>query len=281
MTNIPFVKMHGTKNDFVILDLRKSQNILLNKKNCVKISDRKSGIGCDQVLILDYPKNKKADVFVIIRNKDGTQASICGNGFRCIAHLVMLKKKSSTVVIETNIGLFYAKKIDSTLISINMGLPIIDHSYDIPSKELFFRSNMKDFYKSILSIDVINIGNRHMVFFLNKKISIPINNLITMLKNYTIIENMNISICYLLNRSRIRMFIWENGVGKTESCGTGACAAVFSGWNRNILCQRKNKVILDGGLLNIKILKTNKILLAGQSEFVFSGNIVSSFFDRN
>src|SRR6185312_13011882 len=120
MRGTPFIKMHGLGNDFVVLDAR-TEAIALDGVAARAIADRHTGVGCDQLLILEAPRSKNADVFMRIRNADGGEVEACGNGTRCIAELVMREQHKDRVVVQTAAGLLEARAAGPQRVSVDMG----------------------------------------------------------------------------------------------------------------------------------------------------------------
>ncbi|QXK92304.1 diaminopimelate epimerase [Neoehrlichia mikurensis] len=262
-----FIKMHGTSNDFVIIDNRASINNI-NNIEYAKIAHRKTGIGCDQVIVID--KSSNADCFMHIYNSDGSKVEMCGNGARCVAYLLMQEKKAKSVSIETTERIIYGSQISNDLIQINMGTPKF-HWKDIPISQPCDTLNLPIAIEMLEHPVGVNIGNPHIVFFVQSVNSVPLDRLGVKLENHPLLPNKaNIGIVEIISQDHIKLRVWERGVGETSSCGSGACAAVVAAIRRKYT---KNTVLvtLQGGDLLIYWKENNSILISGTVNYVFCG----------
>ena len=281
MRKIEFYKMHGLGNDFVIIDRRK--NFIKIDKNIVKkLSNRKTGPGCDQVITIDKSKNSNHDVSIQIHNSNGDIAEACGNGTRCVAKLVFQQTKLNKIKIKSLAGTLTAKKINKNMIRVNLGK--ISHQWkDIPlSKKVdtlkmplitkIPKYNSTTKYCTLQNIIAVNIGNPHVVFF-GKKIKLL--NLEKfgpkIEKNKLFPKKTNVEIVEIINRKKIKMRVWERGVGITLACGSGACASVYAS-SLIKLTNKKVEVKLEKGSLYIEI-KNNEAIMNGPAEISYKGFI--------
>ncbi|KJV69354.1 diaminopimelate epimerase [Candidatus Neoehrlichia procyonis] len=261
-----FIKMHGTSNDFVIIDNRTSN--VNGNINYAKIAHRKTGIGCDQVIVID--KSTNADCFMHIYNADGSKVEMCGNGARCVAYLLIQEQKTKSVSIETTNRIIYGSQISQDQIQINMGNPKF-HWKDIPLSKKCNTLNLPIVIEMVKHPVGVNIGNPHIVFFVQSINSIPLNKLGPILENHPLLSNKaNIGIAEVISQNHIKLRVWERGVGETSSCGSGACAAVVAAIRRKYT---KNTVLvtLQGGNLLISWKENNSILMSGTVNYVFHG----------
>ena len=168
MSVIRFIKMHGLGNDFVVIDNREN-SVIFDKASTAAIADRQYGVGCDQVLLLKPTKTPGSDVYMEIRNVDGTEAEACGNGTRCVAALMMEETGQDEVVIETLAGELLADRDDNGRVRVDMGLALYDWS-DIPLAKEVDTLHI-DFEGAPVNDGVgVNIGNPHVVFFLQETV---------------------------------------------------------------------------------------------------------------
>ncbi|WMY97566.1 MAG: diaminopimelate epimerase [Arsenophonus sp.] len=261
-----FSKMHGLGNDFVIID-GINQNVFLTSQEIVFLSNRNIGIGFDQLIIVEVSHNYEIDFYYRIFNSNGFEAFQCGNGVRCLAKFVYLKKLTKKKIIKVTtkfntIKLYITKKND---ICANMGFPIFleKHFFDdtfIKSKKIFF-------------LDLVSIGNFHCVFQVDNVENIKMKNLILNFKKNKLLKNMNFSFMEIINYKYIRLRVYENGVGETQSCGTAACAAVIVGIKHRLLSNNVEVKFFQGSLYVSWEGKKNPIYLRGSATHVFDGNI--------
>ena len=265
--NIPFIKMHGLGNDFIIFD--NIDNSIIYESNFIKkISNRRIGIGCDQILIIentDVKENFKVKMY----NSDGSETGACGNGVRCVADFLMEKENIDNLYIETISGKLKCNKYKSN-ITVNMGKPRFNWN-EIPliSKQNTQKVILNDFEAFCLSM-----GNPHAVIFLPSLSKLEKLNLDLigplLEKNPVFPKFANIEFACVLENGVIRMRVWERGVGITQACGSGACATSVAASVLG-LSSRENKIILDGGNLYIKWLEDKTVTLTGMTERVFEG----------
>ena len=276
MGNIPFVKMHGLGNDFVLIDNRNSQ-LIVDKEKVQLICNRHSGVGCDQLLIID--RSDEADVYMKIFNPNGKEAEACGNGARCAASYVMEGGTHKEIRIKTISGIIIAVRQPSGEITIDMGKAKLDWQA-IP-----LSLNCDTLYVPVsldpLSTPVcVNIGNPHAIFFVNDVNSVDLELLGPQLENHEIFpEQINVEIVSVITESKIRMRVWERGVGITLACGSGACAAVVGAYRRKLV-KREVTVELDGGTLDIKFLENGHVTMTGPTVTSFTGLLNESFLNN-
>jgi diaminopimelate epimerase len=274
MFDMIFTKMHGLGNDFVVLDARDIA-VSLNSKQINNIADRRQGIGCDQILIIEKSKEESVDVFMRIFNSDGIEVDACGNGTRCVASLMMTELDVKSIAIQTNAGVLYGMSGDDGNIAVdigpaNLGWKDIPLAYEVDTLTL-------DFSIGVLSNPVmVNIGNPHAVFFVDDVESIHLETLGPEIETHKMFpERTNVNVAQILSNGSIRLRVWERGVGITNACGTGACATLVAASRRN-LTSRSSDVILDGGTLSIEWRDNNHVIMTGPVATVFTGVIHKS-----
>jgi diaminopimelate epimerase len=271
---ISFLKMHGTGNDFVVLDGRK-QGVSLTKEDVIRIADRHFGIGCDQLLVLK--KSDKADAFMQIFNADGSEISTCGNATRCVADFLMKETGKDKASIETQAGIRTGTRHANGDVQANMGAPKFGWQ-EIPLSET--RNTMHLGLEAGLLMDpaAVNMGNPHVVFFVRDLSHVKMAEWGPKLEHHPLFpERANISAVQVMGDSRIKMVVWERGTGITLACGSAACAAVVAGVRRGLI-SAKCDVELPGGTLQVDWQKTGNaeggdVLMSGPVAYVFTGEI--------
>ncbi len=265
MQHIPFLKMHGCGNDFIVLDARIQPLPLLD---CERLADRRFGIGCDQLVLLS--KSTVGDVHMSIFNADGSEVNACGNATRCVGWLLMQEKSSKSVTIETKAGLLTAYEAGAQNVRVNMGQPRLDWQ-QIPLSEAHDTLQLPTLHESLPAPVAVSMGNPHAVFFVDALDGLPIADLGALLEHHPIFpERANISFAQILSPSHIRLRVWERGAGLTLACGTAACATLVAGFRRG-LAGRDACIDLPGGRLEI----------AYDDDFVWmAGPVATSFEGR-
>ena len=271
MSDLAFTKMHGLGNDFVVLDAR-GGGIDLDEAFARAISDRRLGIGCDQILVIEPPKgtNGEADIFMRILNADGGEAEACGNGTRCVAAKVMAETGAGELKIETRAGILAATNAGDGNFSVDMGPVNLDwQAIPLAGETNTLNLNIET---GMLSGPVaVNVGNPHCVFFVDDVAKVPLEDLGPEIETHALFpERTNVGVAQILANGQIRLRVWERGVGITRACGSGACAAVVAA-NRRNLAARETVVVLDGGTLAIQWREDNHIIMTGPVATSFSG----------
>jgi diaminopimelate epimerase len=262
---VNFMKMHGCGNDFVILDAR-PRPLGITPSRAAALADRHTGIGCDQLIVIEPAEN--ADAFMRIYNPDGSEAGACGNATRCVADILMRANAGSAVTIRTVTGDLPAIRRPDGLIQVDMGLARLDWT-DIPL------SRPMDTLRVELPGEpaAASMGNPHATFFVNDLDAVPILEAGPKLEHDPLFpQRANIGFAQVIDLNTIRLKVWERGAGLTLACGSGACATLVNA-NRRGLAQRRAKVIVDGGTLEIEWRDDGHVLMAGPAAIAFSGEI--------
>jgi diaminopimelate epimerase len=266
---LPFTKMHGLGNDFVVIDARE-RPLGLSDDQKRRIADRRRGIGCDQLIILE--RSARADVFMRIHNPDGTEAGACGNATRCVAGRLMAERGVERIVVETISGLLETRAADRGDIAVDMGEVKTDWR-DIPVAEACDTLHLPLALGALSDPVGVNVGNPHAVFFVPDVAAIDLEKLGPELEYAPLFpERANIEIVQHLTSGRLRMRVWERSAGITQACGSGACAALVAAARRGVT-GRKADVVLDGGTLTIEWLPNNHVLMTGGWTTSFRGEI--------
>ena len=268
--NISFFKMHGLGNDFVVIDSRlKSINLTANFIK--KLGDRNFGVGFDQLAIIH--DSEVSDARLTFFNSDGSKSATCGNATRCIANFLMDDIKKDEIDLSTDNKFLKAKREADGSVSVNMGLPEIQWQ-KIPLLE--------DVDTLFLPIPgkptATSMGNPHCSFFVDNLDQVKIEAEGAEIENHPIFpQKTNVQFVSLISKDRLRVRVWERGVGVTKASGSSACAAVVASVRRKIT-GNKVEVDLDGGSLVINYTKKG-VWMNGPTMHVFNGQLNSQFLD--
>jgi diaminopimelate epimerase len=272
----PFLKMHGLGNDFVVLDAR-GGSLELTPARRRAIADRRLGVGCDQLIVLESPTNRDADVFMRIYNPDGGEAGACGNATRCVASMLMDERKTDHVTVQTISGLLESQKTGQganglPVISVDMGPALLDWR-EIPVAAACDTNHMPVGLGPLQDPVGTNMGNPHATFFVDDLAAIPLAELGPKLENDRFFpERANIGVAQKVGDGKLRLRVWERGTGLTLACGSGACAALVAASRRGLV-GRKAEVIVDGGTLTIEWLRDGHVLMTGGIALAFKGEL--------
>ncbi|MFQ5617626.1 MAG: diaminopimelate epimerase [Rhodospirillales bacterium] len=277
MTAVPFTKMHGLGNDFVVLDARRAP-LRIGAPQARAIADRHTGVGCDQVIVIEPPANGLADAFMRILNADGSEVAACGNGTRCVAAMIMKEKNSTHAAIETAAGVLDAAAKADGLIAVDMGLAATDWR-DIPLAGPADTLHL-DIAAGPLSDPVaVSMGNPHAVFFVDDAEAVPLDSLGPQIERHEMFpRSTNVEVAQVLSASEIRLRVWERGVGITLACGSGACATLVAASRRG-LTGRAADVMVDGGRLGIEWLDDGHVRMTGPVAVSFTGTLGDSVLE--
>ena len=274
LAGLPFVKMNGLGNDFVILDAR-SAPIELDAAATRAIADRTTGIGCDQLILIEPAVD--ADAFMRILNADGSEVDACGNATRCIADLLMNESGRKTASIRTAAALLSARRgADASTIAVDMGRPML-HWSDIPLSQP--APDTAAVPLDIAGLDpalpptlsAVSMGNPHAVFFVADIEAHDLSTIGPVLEHHPLFpERANISLVTVLSRSHLRQRVWERGAGLTLACGTGACAATIAAIRAGF-CDHQVTVSLPGGNLAIDWQADGHVIMTGAVSRDFTG----------
>jgi len=271
LAGLPFRKMNGLGNDFVIVDLRGAK-ASMTEDAARRIADRKNGIGCDQVITIEDRKGPYMGVW----NADGSQAGHCGNAARCVGAILMDEIGAASVFFKTPSGSSAAWRADGGHISVDMGSPKFDWR-DIPLAEETQDTRFIDIKLGPIDNPVlwgpsaVSMGNPHCVFFVSDVHAHALERFGPMIENHPMFpDRANVSLAQVRSRKDIRLRVWERGVGITRACGTAACAALASAVRRR-LTDRRAIVELDGGALTVEWTENDHIIMTGPIELEFEG----------
>lgn len=270
--NISFTKMQGLGNDFVVLDFV-NHPLDLSNEQFAQIADRRFGIGCDQILIIEPSDREDADFRYRIHNADGSEVGQCGNGARCVVEFVRAKGLSdkNSIVVSTSSGLMTLKSLGDNQVTVNMGL-----IHFAPELIPFVSEQTQDSYPlnvadETITISVANIGNPHALILVEDINTAPVEHLGPRIESHQQFpERVNVGFMQTLSRSEVNLRVYERGSGETLACGSGACAAVAMGQQLGLL-DEDVQVHLPGGTLRIQRKDNEPIFMTGPAHFVFEG----------
>jgi diaminopimelate epimerase len=249
LAGMPFWKMNGLGNDFVVLDGRAAP-LDVTRDQVRLIADRRAGIGCDQLIVM--APSQDADIRMRIWNRDGDEVESCGNASRCVADLVLGETRRAAMTIETLGGLLRCSRDGSGMITVDMGRPRFRWD-EIPLSEPFpdTRAIELEVGPLLHSPSAVNVGNPHCVFFVEDLDSVDLAAVGPVLERHPLFpERANISLVRVISPGHIALKVWERGAGLTRACGTAACAAAVAA-TRNELTGRQVTATLPGGDLAI------------------------------
>jgi diaminopimelate epimerase len=261
-----FRKMHGLGNDFVIFDAREAP-LEMDGARARALADRGTGIGCDQLILLE--PSDKADVRMRIWNADGGEVEACGNASRCVA-LLLQGEAGGTSRIETLGGLVTAWN-ERGIATVDMGEPRFGWD-EVPIAYPLDTAALPTGWEDLQSPFAVNVGNPHVVFFVDRAEAVELERLGPLIERDPLFpEGVNVNVASI-EEERIRLRVWERGVGLTQACGTGACATAVAAISRG-LATSTAEVRLPGGTLLIAWQPGSSILMSGPASHVFEGEV--------
>lgn len=278
--NLSFTKMHGLGNDFVVIDAY-TRPVAISPDLVRFLADRHRGIGCDQLLLVEHPKASAADFRYRIFNQDGGEVEQCGNGARCFARFVVDKglTDKSEIRVETTAGIIHLHLVADGRVTVDMGVPRFEPD-DLP-----FEANQPaeryslDLGDRQVEIGIASIGNPHAVIDVASLgvsgiAAAPVAELGPHIEGHPrFSQRVNAGFMQVLARDALCLRVFERGVGETQACGTGACAAMVVARRWGMVDDRVS-VTLTGGLLSIHWAgEGTPVLMTGPAETVFEGHI--------
>ena len=271
---IAFRKMNGLGNDFVVIDAR-AHPLVITETSAKAIADRETGIGCDQLIVLE--KSADYDVRMRIWNAEGGEVQSCGNASRCIADLLFDELDKNTATISTKGGLLIASKAGDKMVTIDQGVPKFGWK-DIPLSEPFADTRHIEMqygpidHPLIHSPSVVNVGNPHCIFWVDDLDVVDLGRAGPMLENHPLFpERANISFAKVVARDLVILRVWERGAGLTKACGTAACATMAAGHRIKII-DDKCRITLPGGNLFMSVRENDgHVMMTGPVAYEFDG----------
>lgn len=266
---IPFTKMHGLGNDFVVLDGRYAELPSVDMALASALADRHTGIGCDQLIVLQ--PSVDADFRMRIFNADGSEVEACGNATRAVGLL-----HGAPARIETLGGLVAATPTDGG-IAVEMGKPRFDWEA-IPLAYAMDTHAMPVAWEELVNPIAVNVGNPHVIFFVDDPYAIDMGRLGPMIETDPLFPaRINVNVASIDGRGAITLRVWERGAGLTRACGTGACATAIGAMKRGLV-DRKATVTLPGGPLEIEWRADDEIVMTGPATESFRGSFDTADF---
>ncbi|GAB6068119.1 diaminopimelate epimerase [Methylothermus subterraneus] len=272
---LKFTKMQALGNDFVVIDAF-NQSVSLTEAQIRRLADRHFGVGCDQVLLVEPPSDATADFRYRIFNADGSEVAQCGNGARCFARFVRAKGliDRDTVRVATAAGTMRLELMDAERVRVVMGVPRFTPA-EIP---LAVHEESLEYQAEVGGVSVrfgaVSVGNPHAVIVVPEVATAPVAQVGPALSSHRLFPaQTNVGFMEVVDSHRIRLRVFERGVGETLACGSGACAAAIVGIEQGLL-RSPVTVRLPGGELQVEWKgRGTPAVLTGPAEFVFEGEI--------
>ncbi|MCX7285473.1 MAG: diaminopimelate epimerase [Novosphingobium sp.] len=265
---IPFRKMHGLGNDFVVIDARTAA-VAMTARRAASLANRRTGIGCDQLIVLE--PSAIADVKMRIFNNDGSEVEACGNAARAVGLLL-----GSTQTIETLGGLIRSAA-NADGVSVDMGAPRLRWD-EIPVAYAMDTLDMPVGWEQLENPVGVNVGNPHVIFFVPDADAVDLARLGPLIENDPLFpQKINVNVASVAGPDHLKLRVWERGAGLTQACGTGACATAVAAIRRK-LTGRKVRVDLPGGPLVISWPEGGTIDMTGPATLSFEGSFEDADF---
>jgi len=272
---LKFTKMHGLGNDFVVLDAT-AQSLSLDSRQLRLIADRHFGIGCDQILQVESPRQPDTDFYYRIFNADGGEVEQCGNGARCFVRYVHDKGLTGKTAIRVGTlgGVIVPRLEADGQVTVDMGVPEFEPPkipFDASKRALTYRLDVD---KNIIEISALSMGNPHAVQIVPGVDEAPVTTQGPLIERHARFpQRVNAGYMEVVDRGHIRLRVYERGAGETLACGTGACAAVVAGITRGLLDSRVRVTTRGGDLVISWAGEGRPVLMTGPAATVFEGEI--------
>lgn len=272
---IKFTKMHGLGNDFVVLDATAAP-MVLTAAQLRFIADRHFGIGCDQLLMVEPARTPDTDFYYRIFNADGGEVEQCGNGARCFVRFVHDRGLTQKRVIRvgTQCGVIEPRFEADGQVTVNMGVPRFEPAripFDAPAAAPLYDLTVA---VKVIKINALSMGNPHAVQIVADVDAAPVATEGPLIESHPRFpQRVNAGYLQVLDRTHVRLRVYERGAGETLACGTGACAAVVSGILRGLLDARVTVATRGGDLVIVWAGAGQPVLMTGPAVTVFDGEI--------
>ena len=270
-----FTKMHGAGNDFVVIDAVRAA-VKINEDQIRKIADRQTGVGCDQVLLIEPPKRPDADFEYRIFNNAGSPAGQCGNGARCVGRFIHAQRLSAKSIITLQVGSDLRRlEFDETgSVKAELGAPIFAPAQIPFATDEDATEHALTLANVTVMAGVVSVGNPHAVLLVDDIAATPVEKIGPMIQSLDVFpEGVNVGFMQVESNTQVKLRVFERGAGETLACGSGACAAVIHGIR---LGQLANKVTVSvpGGKLEVSWDNgVSSVWLSGPAETVFEGKL--------
>jgi diaminopimelate epimerase len=259
---IPFIKMHGLGNDFVVLDARQGPLVPVTSDLARALADRRTGIGCDQLILLE--PSPKADFAMRIFNHDGGEVEACGNASRAVALL-----HGEPASIDTPGGVIEARPAEGG-IAVDMGMPRFGWQ-EVPLAYAMDTASLPVAWENLENPLALNVGNPHVVFFVADADAIELDRLGPQIEHDPVFpDRVNVNVAQIVDHKQILLRVWERGAGLTRACGTGACATAVAAIRRGLV-DSEVAITLPGGTLAIAWEDGEPITMTGPAAESFRG----------
>jgi diaminopimelate epimerase len=273
MTRLRFTKMQGLGNDFVVIDGVR-QRVALTPEDLRRLADRRFGVGCDQVLVVEKPTRDDVDFRYRIFNADGGEVEQCGNGARCFVHFVRQQGLTAkrTIRVETRGGIIEPTLEADGQVRVDMGVPRFEADAIPFAGDSAAPTQALEVAGEVVTISALSMGNPHAVQVVPDVEGAPVTSQGPALEHHPRFpRGVNAGYMQVVDRANIRLRVWERGAGETLACGTGACAAVVAGIRRGML-DATVRVRTRGGELTIRWDGPGEpVLMTGPAQTVFEG----------
>jgi len=270
-----FTKMHGLGNDFMVID-GINQSLALDAQQIARWADRHTGVGFDQLLLVEKAQSADVQFKYRIFNADGSEVEQCGNGARCFARFVRRQglTDASTIAVETRGGPLILKMVDDTRVEVNMGVPDFEPAHiplATPTRQAFYTLEIEG---QPVQFSALSMGNPHAVIMVDDIDSVPLQTLGAALESHAFFpQKVNVGFMQIVARNEFRLRVFERGVGETRACGSGACAAMAAGRQHGYLDDNATGR-LRGGDLQLGWQGIGKpVMMTGDTAVVFDGEI--------
>jgi diaminopimelate epimerase len=268
----PFLKMHGLRNDFIVVDGR-NQPYRPSAEEIVRICDRRQGVGADELLIIGPPRagSVEAAAFVRIFNPDGREVEACGNASRCVGWLMLQEKKCNEILIDTLGGLLVCRQAGDKQVAVEMG-KLRTGWQDIPLAREMDTLHLGIGAGPLQDPVGMNIGNPHAVFFVEELDSVDLAIWGPQLQKHPLFpQEANISAAQLIDAKTLKLSVWERPGALTTACGTGACVAVAAAHRRGLTNVNHMTVIMPAGSVEIELKGDDSVVMTGPVDICFAG----------
>jgi len=276
MAMLKFSKMHGLGNDFIVIDAI-NQQVDLKSSQVEFLADRRRGIGCDQILLVESSEQDHVDFRYRIFNADGSEVAQCGNGARCFARFVRDKQLTNkdTIAVETASGVIYPSLQADGNVTVDMGIPRLNPT-DIPflSEQEAIRYSLPLPSGQAITMGVVSMGNPHAVMLVEDINAADVETLGPLIENHSQFpERVNVGFMEVVSQNEVKLRVYERGAGETEACGTGACAAVVVGIQQGVLAKDVTVRLPGGDLAIVWAGNNDSVWMTGPATQVFDGEI--------
>ena len=270
----PFIKMHGLRNDFIIIDGRR-EPYRPPAEDIIRICDRREGVGGDEMLIVNPPRSisecADAYAFVQIFNPDGREVEACGNATRCAGWLFLQESQTDEIVVDTLGGLLRCRRAGEKKVAVDMG-KLRTLWQDIPLSREMDTLHLGIGAGPLQDPVAMNIGNPHAVFFVDDLDTIDMTAYGPQLQCHPLFpQEANIGAAQLIDPKTLRLSVWERPGALTTACGTGACVAVGAAHRRGLTTEKQMKVIMPAGAVEIELQEDDSVTMTGPVEICYTG----------